>query len=162
MREEGRAARAVERLRLALLAVGIGAAAIVVLGGMLGKSWAWTGSREGAWYGWTDGVKPWALWAFVVGLVVIALLLIGRSRGDGLWLVAGAGAFVLWHAGNEAAAYHKRLEGGMFTMYEQHTVSFGLRVVPTAGTVAAIAVGALALLTLGMMVTGRAAPSAGV
>jgi len=159
MKVEGRAAWSVERLRLALLAVGIGAAAIVVVGGMLGKTWAWTGSREGAWFGWTDGVKPWALWAFVGGLVVIALLLIWRSRGDGLWLVAGAGAFILWHAGNEAAAYRQRLEGGMFTKYEQHTVSFGLRVVPTAGTVGAIAVGALALLTLGLMVTGRKAAS---
>lgn len=55
MREGGRVLRAVERLRLALLAVGTGIAAIVMVGGLTGKSTAWTGFEDGGGQSWTDG-----------------------------------------------------------------------------------------------------------
>ena len=100
-------------------------------------------------------MKPWALWAILGGLVVIALLLVGYRRGDGLWLAACAAAFLLWHSGDEASEYRGRIESGILMMYDHHTVSFGLRVVPTVGTLGAIAVSALALLALGMTAARR-------
>lgn len=162
MKEDGYARWMVERLRLGLSAVGIGAAALVALGGLMGKSRAWTGFEEGGGQGWIDGVKPWALWAFLGGLAVIALLLIGSAWGDGLWLLAGAGAFLLWHAGNEAAEYRDRIEGGILTMYDHHTVSFGLRVVPVVGTIGAIATGTLAALALVSVIVRRFGAASGV
>lgn len=155
MREEGRAAWALEWVTRALLVAGIGAAGIVALGGLVSKSTASTSFGPDGGMGWTDGVNPWAIWAFLGGVTVVALLLGGRSHGEGLWLLAGAGAFLLWHAGNEAARYRERLEAGMFRNYDEHILSFGLRVVPTVGRVGAVIVGALALLTLGSMVARR-------
>jgi len=149
----------IEWVQKGLLVAGLGATGVVMLGGMMGKSTAWMGTVDHEGMGWTDGVKPWAIWAFLGGIVVVGLLLIGRSRGDGLWLVAGASAFLLWHAGNEASAYRARLEAGMFTNYDHHRVSFGLRVVPTAGTIGAIVVGVLAVITLGITMSRRAALS---
>ena len=47
MKEGGRTLWLAQRLRLALLAVGIGASGIVVLGGLMGKSTAWSGFEGG-------------------------------------------------------------------------------------------------------------------
>jgi hypothetical protein len=131
-REVGVTTNMAVKVQMVLLAVGIGAACVVMLGGIFGKSWRGRtpgGGRRGL-----DGrVKPWARLGDPRRPPRRALCSSADSSTTPLGWLRGLRRSSLRHAAIEATAYRDRLEADMFTMYDHHTLSFGLRVVPTAG-----------------------------
>ena len=145
-----------ERLRVVLLLGAVGSAVLTTLGGLASKSWAESSYPDGTGEGWTDGAKPSALWALLGGLAVLALLAAGWWWSERWWVLAAAGAVGLWHAGSQATAYRDQLEAGWtWSHYQQHTLSFGLRVVPVVAPVGAVAAGGLTVATLALLLSGR-------
>lgn len=145
-----------ERVQRALVVAAMACAVTLILGGMASKSTGWTWSADGTGRGWTDGVKPWAVWTFLGGLALLGLLIAGWRWTRWAWVTASPLCLVLWYAGAEAATYRTGMEAGWFATFDERTVSFGLRVTPVVGTVGAMVVAGLAVTTLGTILGRRA------
>ena len=143
-----RVTNVLERTRPALALAMAACAVAMVVAGFFAQSSRWTDFTDGQSMAWTDGIKPWAIWAAVGGLTVLALLVLVSWNDQ--WLIFGtAGLFVFWRAGTEAAAYRSQIESDAWaTVYDPQEIAIGLKAVPIVGTVGAAIAALLIVVTL--------------
>jgi hypothetical protein len=142
-----------EKARTGLVAVVAVCAALLVIGALTSKSFAWTDPTPEGMMSWRDGVKPWAVWAFGGGLAVLAILAVGLWWGEQWLMLAAPAAVLFWHVGVEATAYRSGLESrAWLSMYDHFRVSLGLQVVPVVAPVGAVTAALLTLITAWLLV----------
>jgi hypothetical protein len=144
-----------ERVRPVLVVALSAVAALMMVGGIACKSTRWTNISNGTGMAWKDGVKPWALWAFLGGLAVLAL--VGVSWWYDRWLLCGIGALVLfWQAGFRASGYRTQLESSdWITIYDHQRIALGLRLVPAVATVGMLSAALLIAATVALLLKER-------
>lgn len=124
---------------------------LTVLGSLICKSARSVSFVDGTGAGWKDGVKPWALWAFLGGLAI--LILIGFAAWTDRWTVPAIASIALWvKIATGTVSYRDHLEASfqIQTYYAEQNIADGMYVVPIGAIIGAICAGFLAIVSTWM------------